>query len=703
MPPQYPSLSFEHGDAQSIIYLQSKIATAKANLFELGGLENGYTAVLKAAAGTGKTTFISKLFGVSEKELAGKFIEYYVPNHALSEQVERDIRQWFESFRIRLGDHPDTIQTNVIKGYSGRDSFGEHYCRKHLEAKKLMDYGMSVKFHLCGNKKAHCAWYDSCQYRKQFNGMKAVKKQARHYRFPIVNVLAHNHLFLNKREDLPRPSLIIIDESFYQRGIAEYVVDPDELRKKGTKISRLIHSCLMYGDPILKALREEDITPDDLLAESWLLGDEDPSISPITPFEKQIKMLESLPSPTYVDKLLQALAYELQTVDREDSYVAELGPVKRGNTISDVIKVHIRKPMTIPGDVPTLIIDADANRRIVETFRPVDDFVSVQVDRHAKVHQFYSHTFSLHSLSNTNPELQDQVKRLVHLIADQGKTLVATTRKIRCLLTGEKNDPSLPRIGMLGEASVVHFGMLRGLNDFKDFDNVVIVGREEPNAATMESQAKALWWDHDAPLELIAEEDNNNYVTVRRGYRMRSESPESVMTRVHPDRRVQDLLEQARECEITQAIDRLRLVRPKEIETEEGTEAVTRRVYLLTSIPVDITVDHLWDWKRLQEFLEIWDRTDGVIPLGTDELLSLLPSINAESSAKDAARRLKGMLKLISSIISPDVPLVCSYKVEKSSKGQAAKAIISSRHLEPRSALEGWLGKSVEFFHVSEA
>ena len=72
-----------------------------------------------------------------------------------------------------------------------------------------------------------------------------------------------------------------------------------------------------------------------------------------------------------------------------------------------------------------------------------------------------------------------------------------------------------------------------------------------------------------------------------RARRMRSGvSSESVV--VHPDPRVQAVLEQIREAEIVQAIDRVRPVFNR------------RRIILLTSIPVDITVDQVRTWRELR-------------------------------------------------------------------------------------------------------
>jgi hypothetical protein len=60
---------------------------------------------------------------------------------------------------------------------------------------------------------------------------------------------------------------------------------------------------------------------------------------------------------------------------------------------------------------------------------------------------------------------------------------------------------------------------------------------------------------------------------------------------VHPDRRVQAVVEQVREAEMLQAIDQLRLIH----------SARRKTVYLLCNIPLDVPVDELVTWKQLIE------------------------------------------------------------------------------------------------------
>ena len=80
-----------------------------------------------------------------------------------------------------------------------------------------------------------------------------------------------------------------------------------------------------------------------------------------------------------------------------------------------------------------------------------------------------------------------------------------------------------------------------------------------------------------------------------------------------------------------QAIDRLRLLR-------DNTEAGHRQVFILSSVPLDITVDKRWGWKKLQRALELWREPNGVLPLDAPQLLTRCPSIG---SVKTASRWVK--------------------------------------------------------------
>jgi hypothetical protein len=103
---------------------------------------------------------------------------------------------------------------------------------------------------------------------------------------------------------------------------------------------------------------------------------------------------------------------------------------------------------------------------------------------------------------------------------------------------------------------------------------------------------------------------------------MRDGSKQYAKVSVHPDPRVQAVVEQTREAEMLQAIDRLRLIHTERRKT----------VYILCSIPLDIQVDELVTWnqltgdRRLSDALAACDaRGWDALPLAPRELSRRFP------------------------------------------------------------------------------
>jgi hypothetical protein len=101
---------------------------------------------------------------------------------------------------------------------------------------------------------------------------------------------------------------------------------------------------------------------------------------------------------------------------------------------------------------------------------------------------------------------------------------------------------------------------------------------------------------------------------------------------VHPDPRVQAVVEQSREAEIIQAIDRLRLIHNEKRKT----------VYILCSIPLDISVDELVTSKQLtgdrrlsDAVAECDERGWDALPLAAKEISRLFPKLWATMKAAE--------------------------------------------------------------------
>ena len=641
---------------------------------------------IKAAAGLGKTSqIISELMAKRVKPNERVNIEYYIPTHNLGSQVEADIKRAFteKAERIESVTGESThVNVNTILGRYKDTPDGIAVCRKSEEATALNKLGKSVEFLLCNKGAEKCEFYDDCIYQNQF---KASDNKVEELNLPIVNIMAHNHLFHKKRELLTKPEFIVVDESFYQAGIEKIKIPLDKVRGVKNKITRFIYDALLDDEPLLKALREERITPYQLEQEAKAHKPElgISNISPSMSWKEQQKELSSA-SGEYnrIDRLLNLLADELSITDRDESYIVTM--------VNDEVVMQRRMEMNVPDDVPMLFIDADLNRNITNLYRPDTEVIKIPVERQAIVHQF-NQTWSVSSLEKEGNAILNDTKEFIDLIVSTGSTLIVTSQSVRKLLTEEK--PPLPIKGMYRDAAIIHYSNLRGVNDYSNYKNVIVIGREQPPAKAMEALTKGLWWDSNELIKTVPEEKGNHpYLkNLRRSYRMRNHSPEDEKVQLHPDKRVQDLLELARETEITQGIDRLRLVRGSN----------DRQVFILTSIPVDITVDNLWSWDRLQEFLRLWNESDGVLSLSPTDIRKVLPNIvGSESGAKKLTARLRSTLPLIDILISHEV-LHFSYETN-TPKRTAQTALVSSKHEDPRKALEEKLGETVTAFSAGK-
>jgi hypothetical protein len=211
---------------------------------------------------------------------------------------------------------------------------------------------------------------------------------------------------------------------------------------------------------------------------------------------------------------------------------------------------------------------------------------------------------------------------------------VVTNKPVRCALTGENEHGSLPISAPYRGADIAHFGNLRGSNEFEQHDIVIILGRDEPAVRDAERRAMAIWYDTKEPIRPARRDYKGqvNYPVKTRRYQMSHGAKKSGNVSVHPDPRVQAVVEQAREAEMLQAIDRLRLIHTERRKT----------VYILCSVPLDIPVDELVTWAQLRgdrrlidALAECDERGWNALPLAAQELTRLFPALwNTKKAAE---------------------------------------------------------------------
>jgi hypothetical protein len=596
---------------------------------------------IKATAGLGKTSkLIARLIKHNALELGD--IHYFVPTHNLSNQLITDLDEALDvegkSFRLR--------KTQLIAGRDKTDEDGRPLCEKATLAKEVAKLGLPVSSTLCKSGNKTCQFFDSCGYQKQFGDKKAeeaAEAEVPYFNkvFSEVKVMAHNHLFLNTKGRMRKPKLVIIDETFWQTGIDETLVSPNDLFAVNKPISAFIGQTLLNPAslPLLKALRDAGYDEWQLAFEADEIEEEVTVKVDIKPDMATSEQGRRLSSAAYVVKahiLLKHLSAELGRVNRDESHVVRLEPDSndKKNPKAGRLVMTTRKHLNVDSDTPIIFIDANAQKEILEQFVESADVVEIAAERKATIHQFTDRSFSKTKLLSPDGELLTQVKEFIAGVASKGATLVACTKAVKVAICGDADTYE--------GVSFVNFGNLRGLNDYASFDNVIILGREQPAASGMSDQARAMWWDSEEPLRALKDKSGNQpYSSQPRGYRGIQRG--SVKVQTHPDWRAQLLLEQVREAESEQALDRLRLLRG------EGKE---RQVYILSNVPLNVTVDYGWSWKQYQDQVGMWRACNGNIPTKPKELMARIPEVaTSQRTAERLVKELKTAKILIDNTI----------------------------------------------------
>lgn len=275
--------------------------------------------------------------------------------------------------------------------------------------------------------------------------------------------MTHDHMFLNTKDRLQKPGLIVVDESFYQRGIKEDYISPQELIQTNEPIARMMYDAILSQKPqLLRAIREAGYCAADLVAEadeieSGYVGSISASLDPALPENKQRQLLGSAERGRKVTQIHRQLADEMSRVGRDESHTVFWDESK------EQIVVTSRRELTIPSYIPTVFIDADVQPEILGLFREGVKHVEIPVERQATVHQFSDLSFSKTALlreANKSSILREQVMAFASGLAEGGKTLLVCSRAVRLEMTRE-DSATLQQDFNLQGVTVTHFGSLR--------------------------------------------------------------------------------------------------------------------------------------------------------------------------------------------------------------------------------------------------
>ncbi len=662
-------------------FTHSKIYSAIEGTTELDKHLDSYMTdprdmAIVLSAGGGKSTKMHKR--VAKSWIKGEKVEFYIPTHKLGEEAISGI-----SFFEKNPDEVDVFkkfkytgaEVQAIRGrdYPTEDSCDYAQCYKIKEVKELELKGLPVLSTICkpfhievqedGTKKkcfGDCEYYTSCGYIKQFLG--DYDKLENKFLGVEWDVRIYPHAYLDKDRILDKaiPDKAIIDENYISSMM--YGVKADD---KGISFSSISKSpCsdalkkLLINAPanvqlltyLRKNMEQEQLIDEiDLALELYAEKKSKVSLFGI-PTKDQLKAAKALPERSNLDKFLMVLRTELLT-GRDSAHGISVK--------SDGFKLAYRKPMTrFVGrknkeyfKTPVLTIDADLDELFHREFFPECEYHNIYIPRKkAKVIASYSAKWSKNSMLREDIG-HLRVAKIQSFLdsADPNEKLLAIG--YQAITGNEKADKKIaPRVTVKTGSALAHFGDLRGYNHWTGF-SPVILGRNQPSFEGLEKLAGAFWFDSPDQLILGVTEP----VSVVRGYRTTTGYEVGVMVEVHPDPRIQRLMEQIREKESLQGIDRSRLLFPK-----EGEPKTTVRIF--SNLILDIDVDHVLAEEevlaRTTKLTEVWNKADGVLPLGTEWLAKNFPTVfSTDTVAKRYFQTIGGISKavLLNNLVVDDV------------------------------------------------
>jgi hypothetical protein len=579
----------------------------------------------------------------------------------------------------------------AVQVIRGREAVvgGEPLCCKHEEAAIVARVGLPLMETLCRKKlgngtEIRCQFHDSCRYLRQFDAAG-----------PALRILVHEYLFLPAPKGLPKPDLIVIDETFALRAARHTSFGLDRLTtpRTGMKIEHeaeihdvacRVRDALEKGaDP--RAVADADTFDRALERESAVDGEQ--LVWPSMSWAEQKRRLATLKRNECLKlaALWQVLRDKAgRTGPLQQIELRRSEPLPNGEA-QDRVHVWWRATPRLP-QAPVILLDASLDERLARKPFPQITVETIAARRKAEVIQVSDTACSRNRLLGFEGACESEQDRAANRLRDARHLAeVEAAGGRRVLLVTYK--AAEERLGSIPGVDVTHFGALRGLDRYKDHDTIIVAGRQQPSPAEVDDLARSLFGDDEEPLNLSA-----TFTKEVRGYRMRDGTRCGVQVDVHPDPRCQAILEQIRERETEQAIDRLRLIHREE----------PARVILLSNLVVDVTVDRLVTWRELMpdRLTVAAARLGGVLPLAPAWLAERFPDLWGSGEAVrwnlKQAELMGGFPNRILYLGNhPLTPAI--YRLKGQRGPHPSRALISAMHLVPEAALAALVGPLAAF------
>lgn len=553
---------------------------------------------------------------------------------------------------------------------------------------------------------------------------------------PDVWVVPHNLLFQQKPAELPKPAVIIVDESFIGAAVRGMDVrHPVQLAVSalsddrtgpvtGLTRERLLFlrkrardaisqqqddGGLLRGPFMERGFATESLghtltdTVSEWLALEWAAK---PIVKVSDGMDRgaAVAAFEAAREQGFT-ALRPALAQYVRTMLEADTTRAvnvtlhHNAPLGRDQGTGDVVRFQWREPFAAwASEAPKLFLDATAHENVVRIWAPSLAVCDIEITApHQYARQIIGAQFG-RSRFTSHPR---NVRRLADLVVTElastsGAVLVIAQAVVEGLLRKELKRRFR---GVPPRLHLAHFGAVTGLDRWREVDRIIVVGRPATNRIDGEWLAEVL---KGAPVEMVADGEAARWPTVEAGIRMRDGTGCLVRQPRHPDPIVEAMRWSVTEGAVLQAIGRARGVR----------RSADRPVHLtlMGELALPLTVDEVVPWDSAQP-----DRLDvaaaeaalagRALPLAPADLYRVRPDLwpSEQAVEKDLQRR-KGGQTLMGGIYKGLSPLsgqrATRYR-KQGGRGTPAVALVPKEGAQ--AALEAALGPLSFFEPVAPA
>ena len=683
--------------------------------------------LLKATLALGKTKIITELCADAPTNAV---VNVYARDHAsvaeLADRITAKVN----------GKH------RVIPCYGRSQNLpdGTPVCSQSALAEQIQGCGKSVESCLCKLEVAP-GQFEYCVDHPEASSSGCHYQKISLDNEPGIRVAPHAYLGIpRKTSPLPDAKLSLIDEDPTSALIRDsdgygvplrLIIDTNWVVKKRKKEDRAddqqsirdystaLHNVLAEPNPTPAKLRSAGLDAGNTkwMAGVWFDQVEELAVTPAMPKAKKDAAIAAYRSQIALKMgRLWTLVHDVIDLNLNELRCIRIKEVLKEHPETMVMMVWSIDPKI---DGPVAIFDGTADEEITRRFFPTVQVTTINV--RAELDSYHAIQVVDRAVSKTmlgyglDKDLEfpriDEVQRSKNRRADLAR--LAEVEAARCggqipVITYKPVAEALrfehPRLAELGvEVGYLrpdgkragHFGAVRGTDRWRDAPTGIIAGRNLPPRDALERQARAIFYKEDRPMTY---QGPGLYDSCEHVIRTADGMGRSVMNETHPDPLIRRVLVQSVRAEAEQAVHRLRLIR--------RTSATPARIVIAANTCLNLTIHETVSWADIVPKHADVMAARGVVPsdwtsralVVADMLVGCVDPANALQQAVGSRRECLSNPNGIDSIGKPQTFAGHSYRVAGNRKGAAVW--VSTRHGDPRAAVERWLGPLDRFTPV---